>query len=58
MPKKKVERGDHKGRAFITVFFSIVGFLIAILAWKDDKYVMFYAKQSLVIFVFGVVVVM
>ena len=51
MPKKN----DSKGYAFITTFFSIIGFIVAILAWKKDKYVMYYAKQSLVIFIVSVV---
>lgn len=51
MPKKN----DSKGYAFITTFFSIIGFIIAILAWKKDKYVMYYAKQSLVIFIISVI---
>lgn len=42
--------------AFIASFFSIVGFVIALLLWKKDKYVMYYAKQSLVIFVLSVLV--
>lgn len=29
--------------------------MIALIAKKDDKYVMFYAKQSLVVFIFGAV---
>jgi len=41
--------------AFITTFLSIVGFIIAILLWKDDKYVMYYAKQALLIFIIFVV---
>jgi len=42
-------------RAFITTFFSILGFIIALLAWRKDKYTMFYAKQSLVVFIVAVV---
>ncbi|MEM3113118.1 MAG: hypothetical protein QXI33_01695 [Candidatus Pacearchaeota archaeon] len=37
--------------AFITTFLSIVGFILAITLWNDKEYVMFYAKQSLVIFI-------
>ncbi|MFA6022762.1 MAG: DUF4870 domain-containing protein [Candidatus Pacearchaeota archaeon] len=36
--------------AFLAVFLSIVGFLVAILVKRDDKYVMFYAKQSIILF--------
>ena len=42
---------DNKLFAFLAVFLGIIGFLIAILAKKDDKYVMYYAKQSLVLFI-------
>ena len=50
--KKAVKKNDDsKGFAFLTTFLSILGFIIALLAKKDDKYVMFYAKQSLVVFI-------
>jgi uncharacterized membrane protein len=55
MKKEKLNE-DSKIFAFLTALLSIVGFVIAILAWKKDKYVMFYAKQSLVIFIASVVV--
>jgi uncharacterized membrane protein len=60
----KKERGVNKANnegdsdkvlAFVTTFLSIIGFVIAILAWKDKKYVMFYAKQSLIVFIVGAV---
>ena len=47
---------DSKTYAFLTTFLSIIGFVIAIIAWRDDKYVMYYAKQSLVVFVAAVIV--
>ena len=49
--RAQIKEDNSKGYAFITTFFGIIGFIIAILAWKDDEYVMFYAKQSLVIFI-------
>lgn len=49
--KADVKKEDSKIRAFVTTFLSIVGFIIALLVWRDDKYVMFYAKQSLVVFI-------
>lgn len=67
MPKKKVKKkrkksttksskqDDSKTKAFITTFLSIVGFIIAIIAWRDDKYVMFYAGQSLVVFIVAII---
>ncbi|MBI3623556.1 DUF4870 domain-containing protein [Candidatus Pacearchaeota archaeon] len=42
---------DSKLFAFLATFLSIIGFIIALLVKKDNKYVMFYAKQSLVIFI-------
>ena len=48
--------GDSKTYAFIATFLTIIGFVIALLAWKKDKYVMFYAKQSLVLFVVAIIV--
>jgi uncharacterized membrane protein len=47
----KASRNNSKLFAFIATFLSIIGFIIALLARKDDKYVMYYAKQSLVVFI-------
>ena len=55
MPKKRKKTEVNKGAAFVTTFFSILGFIIALLAWRKDKYVMFYATQSLVVFVAWVI---
>lgn len=41
--------------AWLATFLSIVGFVIAIIAKRDDEYVMYYAKHSLVIFIMGAV---
>lgn len=46
---------DSKLFAFLATFFSVIGFLIALIAKKNDEYVMFYAKQSLVIFICSVI---
>ena len=56
-PKKgsKSSADDSKTYAFLATFLSIVGFIIAILTKKDDKYVMHYAKQSLVLFIVWVI---
>ena len=43
--------------AFLATFFTIIGFIIAIISKRDDKYVMFYAKQGLVVFI-GYLIVM
>ena len=49
--KDTATNGDSKLFAFLAVLLSILGFVIALVAKKDDKYVMFYAKQSLVLFI-------
>jgi len=47
----KLSKSDEKKFfAFIVMLLSVIGFLIAILVKRDDKYIMFYAKQSLVLF--------
>jgi len=53
--KKKSAQDDTKLFAFLATFLSIVGFIIAFMAKKNNKYVMFYAKQSLLVFVVFVV---
>ena len=49
-----VKAKPSKGMAFVAVFFGLIGFLIALLTKKDDKYVMYYASQSLALTVAGV----
>ncbi len=58
MEKKKVVKksaksrsDDRKFNAFIASFFMIIGFIVAAILWKKDKYVMFYAKEGLVLFI-------
>ena len=56
--KKKSEpqnRDDEILFAFLAAFLSIIGFLIALIVKKDNKYIMFYAKQSLIIFIIGTI---
>ena len=60
MAKKVVKKGkssdESKLFAFLTAFLGLIGFIIAMIAKRQDKYVMFYAKQTLVIVIisFGV----
>ena len=50
------KKGDDKILfAFLAAFLSIIGFIIALIAKRDDKYVMFYAKQSLIVFIVAVI---
>ena len=41
---------DSKLFAFLAVLLSVVGFILAYALKKNDRYVMFYAKQSLALF--------
>ena len=50
------KQNDSKLFAFLAVLLSIVGFVIALIAKRDDKYVMYYAKQSLVLFIAWIIV--
>lgn len=45
------KQDDSKTFAFLATFLSIIGFVIALVTKKDNKYVMHYAKQSLVLFI-------
>jgi len=51
----KSSGSESKLFAFLAVFLSIIGFLIVLVAKKDDDYAMFYAKQSLVLFIASLV---
>lgn len=56
MAKKiKLLKEDSKLFAFLAILLSVAGFIIALLAKRKDKYVMFYAKQSLILFIAGIV---
>lgn len=56
MVKRKSERGiskkdDAKLFAWLATFFTIIGFIIALILRRENGYVMYYAKQGLVLFV-------
>lgn len=51
MGHKNNEVEDGKIFAFLGVFLVIVGFIIVLLAKRDNKYAMYYAKQGLVLFI-------
>jgi uncharacterized protein len=63
MAKKKTAKKKRPNKiendknlfAFLATFLSIIGFIIVLIAKRDDKYVMFYAKQSLVIFIMAII---
>ena len=54
MSKKDIE--DGKVFAFLGVFLTIIGFLIVLLAKKENKQAMFYAKQGLVLFIAYIII--
>lgn len=47
---------ESKLFAFLGVFLGIIGFLIVLLARKNDKYAMYYGKQGLILFIAAVIV--
>jgi uncharacterized membrane protein len=54
MPKQntKMKKEDEKKLfAFIASFFTIIGFIIAFVLRKEDKYIMYYAKHGLILFI-------
>jgi len=52
---KQNSKDDSRGLAFLATFLSIIGFIIVLLVKRKDKYVMFYAKQSLVVFIAAII---
>lgn len=54
--KNVIIDSDSKLFALLGIVLSIVGFILAMLLKKDNKYVMFYAKQGLVLFIVAVIV--
>lgn len=52
------KREDKKIKAFVASFFTIIGFLIAILIWKKDNYVMYYAKHGLILFIGQLIIIL
>ena len=54
---KRIDDDDRKLYAFISSFFTIVGFIIALILWRKDKYIMHYAKPGLVLFIAQAVII-
>jgi uncharacterized membrane protein len=52
---KKVS-GESKLFAFLSYFFGLIGFVIVLLARKNDKYAMYHAKQSLVLSIAAIII--
>jgi uncharacterized membrane protein len=53
--ESKKKKDERKLFAFLATFLSIVGFVITLVIKRDDEYVMYYAKQSLIIFIIGAI---
>ena len=53
---RKYKSNESITYAFLATFLSIVGFIIAIVTKRNDRYVMHYAKQSLVLFISWIIV--
>ena len=57
MSKKPVQKtakkddSDSKLFAFLGVLLTVIGYIIVVIARKNDKYAMYYAKQGLVLFI-------
>ncbi|MFT4326635.1 MAG: DUF4870 domain-containing protein [Candidatus Woesearchaeota archaeon] len=47
---------DSKMWAFLGTFLTWLGFVIVLLAKKDDKYALYYAKQGLVVGILGIAI--
>lgn len=55
--KRELDKKDDKKLfAFLASFLTIVGFIIALVLKREDKYIMFYAKQGLILFVGQVII--
>jgi uncharacterized membrane protein len=55
---KAVEKdnSDSKLFAFLGIFLTVIGYIIVMLARKEDKYAMYYAKQGLVLFIVCIII--
>jgi uncharacterized membrane protein len=51
----KKDHSDSKLFALLGVLLTIVGYIVVMVARKDDKYAVFYAKQGLVLFIAWVI---
>ena len=55
---KKVSTDVEEGRAwaFIGVFLGLIGFVLILLAKRENKYAMYYGKQGLVLTIAGIII--
>jgi uncharacterized membrane protein len=52
----KKDAGESKLFAFLAILLGIIGFVLVFLVRRNDRYAMYYAKQSLVLFVAGIII--
>ena len=52
----EVEIGEGKLFAVLAYLFGIIGFLIVVLAKKDNRFALYHAKQVLVLIISGFIV--
>jgi len=46
--------GESKFFAFLAVFLTLIGFILALILKRKDTYVIYYAKQGLILFFFSI----
>ncbi len=58
MAKGSIAKGSDEGKlwAFLAYLLSIIGFVLVFLLKKDNKFAMYHAKQSLVLFILAVII--
>ena len=49
-------KSDSKLWAFLAYLLGIIGFILVLLVKRTDKFAMYHAKQSLVLFIAGVII--
>jgi uncharacterized membrane protein len=49
MTKKRVDPKDRKIFAWLSSFLTIIGFILAVVLWKDDKHILDYGKEGFVL---------
>jgi uncharacterized membrane protein len=54
MAKKVGQVQDDRFWGFLAIFLGIIGFLIVLITKRNSEYAMYYAKQSLVLFIVGI----
>ncbi len=48
MTKERVDPKERKIFAWLSSFLTIIGFILAIILWKEDKHILNYGKEGLI----------